>query len=110
MPILAEHDPHKILGDMEQNGSYVGDKHIVYKDGTHGDKYLDKDKHLSQPGVAEKICALFATDITPGTIIISPETRSKVNLGERIAQMTGATCLSTQKILDVHSFHPEDLT
>jgi hypothetical protein len=42
-------DPHGILTEMEKNGSYVRANHIVYKAGTHGEEYLDKDLHLQQP-------------------------------------------------------------
>lgn len=71
-------DPHAILADMRKNGSYVTGNHIVYKAGTHGEEYLDKDTHLQNPEAAEKVIQLLAQGITPGSIIIAPETRSSV--------------------------------
>lgn len=73
-------DPHTILADMKKNGSYVTGDHIVYKAGTHGEEYLDKDAHLQNPEAAEKVIQLLAQQITPGSILIAPETRSSVVL------------------------------
>ncbi len=47
MSKISTSDPHGILDSMRENGSFVTEKHIVYKAGTHGDKYLDKDAHLT---------------------------------------------------------------
>ena len=63
MSISPTKDPHGVLAEMQQNGSYVSGDHIVYKASTHGEKYLDKDAHLSQPGVARRIAELLAVGI-----------------------------------------------
>lgn len=52
MAVFPTQDPHGILAEMRENGSYITvdhGKHIVYKFGTHGSDYLDKDLHLQQP-------------------------------------------------------------
>jgi len=73
-------DPYGILADMQANGSYVTGNHIVYKAGTHGAEYLDKDAHLRHPESAEKVVKLLAEKIPSESIIIGPETRSHVVL------------------------------
>jgi hypothetical protein len=45
---FVEYDHYGILAEMRENGSYVDNQHIVYKAGTHGEKYLDKDAYLQQ--------------------------------------------------------------
>lgn len=88
MPLSSLQDPHGIIDDMHKNGSYVTDSHIVYKAGTHGETYLDKDEHLKYPEAREKVIRLLAENIPTGSIIIGPETRSHVVLGERVAHLT----------------------
>jgi orotate phosphoribosyltransferase len=100
-------DPHNILADMRENGSYVTGDHIVYKANTHGEEYLDKDAHLQHPEAAEKVIQLLAQQISPDSIIIGPETRASVVLGERIAAMTQSRFIPTKKVSDVHTF-PEE--
>jgi hypothetical protein len=56
-------DPHGVLAEMQQNGSYIKGRHIVYKAGLHGSDYLDKDAHLRQPGVARRVAELLAVGI-----------------------------------------------
>lgn len=56
-------DPHGVLAEMQQNGSYIKGRHIVYKAGLHGSDYLDKDVHLRQPGVARRVAELLAVGI-----------------------------------------------
>jgi hypothetical protein len=56
-------DPHGVLAEMQRNGSYVTGNHIIYKAGTHGSDYLDKDAHLRQPGVARRVAELLAAGI-----------------------------------------------
>jgi hypothetical protein len=63
MTTFATQDPHGILEDMKKNGSYVEGDHIVYKAGTHGEKYLDKDAHLRSPGVAPRIINLLSEKV-----------------------------------------------
>lgn len=107
MSLSHSQDPHGILADMHTNGSYVTRNHIVYKAGTHGEEYLDKDAHLNHPEAAEKVAQLLSQQIVPGSIIIAPETRSKVVLWERVAHLTQSRFVPTQKINDIHTFSPE---
>lgn len=102
-------DPHRILIDMQTNGSYVKNNHIVYKAGTHGEEYLDKDAHLIHPQAREKIVHLLAKNIPAGSIIIAPETRSKVILWEKVAQVTWSRFVPTRKENDLHTF-PTEIT
>lgn len=103
-------DPHNILADMQENGSYVTGNHIVYKAGTHGEEYLDKDEHLKHPEAAEKVIQLLVEQIQPGSIIIAPETRSSVILGEEVARRTQSRFISTKKVNDAHAFPEETLS
>ena len=97
MSISPTKDPHGVLAEMQQNGSYVSGDHIVYKASTHGEKYLDKDAHLSQPGVARRIAELLAVGIPKWSILIAPETRSKIKLVEMVGQIAGCEVFSTKK-------------
>ena len=46
-------DSNGVLASMQANGSYVDGIHVVYKASKHGRRYLDKDAHLKEPGVAK---------------------------------------------------------
>lgn len=104
----SEKDPHGVIAEMRQNGSYVSGDHIVYKAGTHGERYLDKDAHLKSPGVAPKIVNLLSEKVPEGAIVIMPETRSEVKLGQDVAHIVHGRLVSTKKNAeDRHTFSPE---
>lgn len=108
MPTSSEKDPHGVLIEMKENGSYVSGDHIVYKAGTHGEKYLDKDSHLKSPDVAPKIVNLLSEKVPEGAIVIMPETRSEVKLGKDVAYIVHGRLATTQKNeQDIHTFSPE---
>lgn len=108
MPLSSIKDPHGILGEMKQNGSYVSGDHIVYKAGTHGERYLDKDAHLKTPDVAPKVVNLLSQKVPEGAIVIMPETRSEVKLGKDVAHIVHGRLATTQKNEhDIHTFSPE---
>lgn len=108
MSISPTKDPHGVLAEMQQNGSYVSGDHIVYKASTHGEKYLDKDAHLKAPGVAPKIVNLLSEKVPEGAIVIAPETRSEVKLGRDVAHIVHGRLVTTQKNeQDIHTFSPE---
>lgn len=100
-------DPHGILSAMEENWSLVRGVHVVYKLGTHGDVYVNKDAHLAHPEVAERISQLLAEGIPDGSIIIGPETRTEFKLAERVAQLSRSEYVPTKKEKDVHTFDPK---
>jgi hypothetical protein len=94
---------------MKENCSYVDGIHVVYKASTHGRRYLDKDAHLKQPGVAKRVIELLSQGIIPGAVIIAPETSAETNLGQEVARLIGADCIPTKKVADKHTFNPEHL-
>lgn len=108
MPKFVTQDPHGVLDEMEKNGSYVTGNHIVYKAGTHGSDYLDKDAHLRQPGVARRVAKLLAIGIQKGSVIIAPETRSEVKLVQMVWEIAGCEVFSTVKSKDAAKTHTID--
>jgi hypothetical protein len=101
-----EHDQHGILAEMRENGSYITGQHIVHQDGTHGEEYLDQNAHLNHPESAARVIQLMAQSIPPGSMIISPETRLGVVLGERIAKDTRSSFFATKKQDGIHTIPP----
>ncbi|MFA6079895.1 MAG: phosphoribosyltransferase [Candidatus Gracilibacteria bacterium] len=104
-----DRDPNGVLVSMKENCSYVDGIHVVYKASTHGRRYLDKDAHLKQPGVAKRVIELLSQGIIPGAVIIAPETSAETNLGQEVARLIGADCIPTKKVADKHTFNPEHL-
>lgn len=103
MAHTLDEDRYGIIEDMKEDGSCVTGKHIVYKAGTHGEVYFDKDAHLSSPDVPRGIIQLLSEKIPHNAIIIAPETRSQVNLGVGVAENTGSPLIQTVKINDKHT-------
>lgn len=79
---------------------------MVYKLGTHGLVYVNKDDHLAHPEAAEKVSHLLAEGIPEGSIIIGPETRTQFKLAERVAQLSKSDYFPTKKENDIHTFDP----
>jgi orotate phosphoribosyltransferase len=96
-------DEHGIIEAMQENGSYVHGQHIVYKAGTHGEIYFDKDAHLASPDVPRRIIQLLSEKIPHNAIIIAPETRSQVRLGAGVAENTWSRLIQTVKVGDKHT-------
>lgn len=61
MAHTLDSDEYGIIEAMQEDGSFVDGDHIVYKQiEKHGEKYLDKDAHLKQDGVAHTIARRLA--------------------------------------------------
>ena len=99
-------DPHGILTDMEQYPeAYVTWQHIIYKAGTHGETYLNKDAYLQIPDVAERVADLIAKNISEWSVIIAPATSSTINLAKMVAErVKDCICIETKKVADRHVF------
>ncbi len=103
------HDPHEILTDIHKNGSYVTGNHVVCETGNHCAEYPDIDTYLNHSGVGKKVSGLLAQGITPGSIIIGPDTRGSVVLGELVARLAQSRFVATKKVNNVHTF-PSEIT
>ena len=82
---------------MEENWSLVRGVHVVYKLGTHGDVYVNKDAHLAHPEVAERISQLVGRRNTRWFYHYWPRNADKFKLAERVAQLSRSEYVPTKK-------------